>query len=188
MTKPIPKVYATRFFQLVTSRQFAEAERILERVKQKMHVSDRNRGYFQALYGMLLTQKNSDRYSFLSAADLTNNRQLKKYRKEFLSHVESRLHDEYDRGFFEAWADYIRILPKLQAPALRVNDFNRKAVKEETETTEAAHEETIAAANEGKEAERETLFETEKDEGQAKAPAEVESVKASQSMLVDFGE
>ncbi len=105
MTKPVPKIYSTRFFQLVTSRQFAEAERILERIKQKMHVSDRNRGYFQALYGILLTMKNSDRYSFISTIDLTNKKQLKNYRKEFLDHMENRLHDEYDRGYFEAWSD-----------------------------------------------------------------------------------
>jgi hypothetical protein len=102
LTKRIPKVYATRFFQLVTSRQFAEAERILERVKQKMHVSDRNRGYFQAMYGMLLTMKNSDRYAFLSTLDLSNGKILKSYRHEFLNHTENRLHDDYDRGYFEA--------------------------------------------------------------------------------------
>jgi hypothetical protein len=169
----------------VTSRQFAEAERILERIKQKMHVSDRNRGYFQALYGMLLTQKNSDRYAFLPAADLTKKKDLKKYRKEFLSHVDSRLHDEYDRGFFEAWADYMRILPRLQAPTLPVNNFNKKAVKEETEATETLREETEEAMNEDQETEREPSLETEKEE-RAEAPADVESVKASQSVLIDF--
>jgi len=118
LTKPIPRVYTTRFFQLITARQFAEAERILERVKQKMHVSERNRGYFQALYGMLLTQKNNDdRYAFLSNIDLTNKKQLKRFRLEFVSHTESRLHAEYDRGFFEAWTDYMKILPKLEAAA-----------------------------------------------------------------------
>jgi len=141
LTKPVPKIYSTRFFQLVTSRQFAEAERILERIKQKMHVSDRNRGYFQALYGMLLTMKNTDRYAFLSAVDLNDKKQLKKYRKEFLSHMESRLHDEYDRGYFEAWADYMRILPRIEATALTVN--NRSAARQAEEAQ--PQEETVEA-------------------------------------------
>jgi len=131
LTKPVPKIYSTRFFQLITSRQFAEAERILERIKQKMHVSDRNRGYFQALYGMLLTMKNSDRYAFLSTVDLTDMKQLKNYRKEFLSHVERRLHDEYDRGYFEAWSDYMKILPKIEVHKSTVNNRNSAKLAEE---------------------------------------------------------
>ena len=132
MARRIPKVYATRFFQLITSRQFAEAERILERVKQKMHASDRNRGYFQAMYGMLLTMKNSDRYAFLSTLDLSNGKILKSYRHEFLSHTENRLHDDYDRGYFEAWADYMRILQKIKPPAPAANNKNSTKTPQET--------------------------------------------------------
>ncbi len=149
MTKPVPKIYSTRFFQLVTSRQFAEAERILERIKQKMHVSDRNRGYFQALYGILLTMKNSDRYAFLSTVDLTDRKQLKNYRKEFLSHMERRLHDDYDRGYFEAWADYMKILPKMEAPGSMVN--SRNVVKQTKQAVEKAKDETKSAQDEPEE-------------------------------------
>lgn len=142
----MPRIYSTRFFQLVSSRQFAEAERILERIKQKMHVSDRNRGYFQALYGMLLTMKNTDRYAFLSTVDFNDRKKLKAYRKEFQGHTESRLHDEYDRGYFEAWADYMKILPRIEAPAPLVNNRNApKEAAEETETKpqEAGSEEVV---------------------------------------------
>jgi len=141
LTKPVPKVYSTRFFQLITTRQFAEAERILERIKQKMHPSDRNRGYFQALYGMLLTMKNSDRYAFLPTLDLTDKKQLKNHRKEFLSHVERRLHDEYDRGYFEAWADYMKILPKMEATPSTGNSRNAvKQIEQAIEETESKNE------------------------------------------------
>jgi len=181
LTKPIPKVYTTRFFQLVTTRQFAEAERILERVKQKMHVSERNRGYFQALYGMLLTQKNNDdRYAFLSGVDLTSRKQLKNYRKEFLSHVESRLHAEYDRGFFEAWADYMKVLPRLEAPVSPV--VNKSVIeKEEVEATiearaEEAKDQTIKEAKE----------KAEPKEDSAKEKPEVKQGEAGQSTLFDF--
>ena len=132
MTKPVPKVYAVRFFQLISTRQFAEAERILERLRQKIQVSERNRGYFQALYGMLLAQKsNNDRYAFLSSADVSNKKMIKAYRQEFQSHVDSRLHGDYDRGFFEAWVDFMKILPKLELPP----PINNRVTPETKETT-----------------------------------------------------
>jgi len=185
LTKPIPKVYATRFFQLTTSRQFAEAERILERVKQKMHVNERNRGYFQALYGMLLTQKNNDdRYGFLSSIDLTNRKQLKNYRQEFLSHAESRLHADYDRGFFEAWSDYMRILPKLEVPA---SPAISKDVEEKEKEAEAKEETTEQIRSDEKEkAEEGITVEAKTEEKPAKESMEEEEVKPGQSTLIDF--
>jgi hypothetical protein len=186
LTKPIPKIYTTRFFQLVTARQFAEAERVLERVKQKMHVNERNRGYFQALYGMLLTKKtNDDRYAFLSSIELTDKKHLKDYRKEFLSHVESRLHAEYDRGFFEAWADYMKILQKLELPASTTADKNI-ARKEAEATTEEKEKTTEPIAEEKKEAEQDTAVETDKKEEPAKEKPEIEQVEPHQSTLFEF--
>ena len=71
---PIPQALVTRYFQLIVSRQFTEAERELERVKQKMQKTEWNRGYFRALYGMFLSRKNaaSDNYSFFSKLDLSD--------------------------------------------------------------------------------------------------------------------
>lgn len=177
MTKPVPRIYTTRFFQLVTSRQFAEAERILERVKQKMHASDRNRGYFQALYGMLLTMKNNDRYSFLSTADFTNKKNFKNYRKEFLDHMESRLHDDYDRGYFEAWSDYMKILPKMEtSPSLNNNKNHLKQTTEETQTQDG----TVKAEEPPKEIAAEEGAEPTEDKPQEK------NAKPTQSLLLDY--
>ncbi len=106
-----------------------------------MHVSDRNRGYFQALYGMLLAMKNSDRYAFIPTLDLTNKKQLKDYRKEFLGHVERRLHDEYGRGYFEAWADYMKIISRIEVHQSTVNSRNNaKPTEEATEKSESKDE------------------------------------------------
>ncbi len=176
MTKPVPRIYTTRFFQLVTSRQFAEAERILERVKEKMHTSNRNRGYFQALYGMLLTMKNNDRYSFLSTTDLSDKKHLKDYRREFLSHMESRLHDEYDRGYFEAWSDYMKILPKIEAPTPFNNKSHAKQIPEETQT----QEETMVAEEQADEANEANAAE------QAETKPQEKNAKPAQSLLLDY--
>jgi hypothetical protein len=104
----------TRFFQLVNNRQFAEAERELQRLKQRMEKNKWNEGYFKALSGILIsTKSNDDQYSFLSKINPNDGKLLKEYRKEFLKQVNNRLRDEYDRGFFSAWADYMRILIKM---------------------------------------------------------------------------
>ncbi len=58
---PISPAFVTRFFQLVTSRQFAEAERELERLrKSKVKKNEFDKGFFSALDGMILAQKSSD--------------------------------------------------------------------------------------------------------------------------------
>jgi hypothetical protein len=138
-----------------------------------MHVSDRNRGYFQALYGMLLTMKNSDRYSFLPTIDFTNKKQLKSYRKEFLDHMESRLHDEYDRGYFEAWSDYMKILPRMETPA-QLNNKNAARQTEETGTQEVPTEVNAPA----------DATATSEEAPTEDAPEE-KSARSSQSLIVD---
>jgi len=112
---PISQALVTRYFQLIAGRQFAEAERELERVKQKMQRTEWNRGYFRALYRMYLTRKSSaaDDYAFFSKIDMTDKVALHDYRKEFLEHMRNGLHGDFDRGYFSAWADCMRILTRL---------------------------------------------------------------------------
>jgi hypothetical protein len=114
---PIPSVLVTRFFQLLVNRQFSEAERELERLKQKMQKTEWNRGYFRALYGMFLSRKaNGDSYALFSRMDLKDKSALNGYRREFLEHVKNKLHGEFDRGFFSAWADCMRVLNRISIP------------------------------------------------------------------------
>ena len=112
---PISQALVTRYFQLILSRQFTEAERELERVKQKMQKTDWNRGYFRALYGIYLSRKNSatDDYAFFAKIDLSDKVALNNYRKEFLAHMGNGLHGDFDRGYFSAWADCMRILIRM---------------------------------------------------------------------------
>jgi len=131
---PVPSALVTRFFQLLVNRQFAEAERELERLKQKMHKTEWNRGYFRALYGMLLARRsnNNDAYAFFSKLDLSDKAALHDYRREFLDHVKNRLHGDFDRGFFSAWADCMRVLSRMEIPnILNVNNQNADAVASE---------------------------------------------------------
>jgi len=114
---PIPQALVTRYFQLIVNRQFTEAERELERLKQKMQKTEYNRGYFRALYGMLLSRRSSnDNYALFSKLDLTDKASLHMYRREFLEHTRNGLHGDFDRGYFSAWSDCMRILARLEIP------------------------------------------------------------------------
>jgi hypothetical protein len=114
---PIPSALVTRFFQLLVNRQFTEAERELERLKQKMQKTEWNRGYFRALYGMYLSRKaNGESYTFFSKLDLEDKPALHGYRREFLDHVRNKFHGDFDRGFFSAWADCMRVLSRITIP------------------------------------------------------------------------
>ncbi len=124
---PVSQALVTRFFQLIVNRQYTEAERELERVKQRLQKTDWNKGYFRGLYGMYLSRRaNGDGYSFFSRIDMTDRAALHAYRREFLEHVGSRVHGDFDKGFFSAWADCMRVLSRMEIPA-SMNSANDKA-------------------------------------------------------------
>ena len=106
---PISKIYVVRFFQLLKGRRFAEAERVLERVKQNTNETEWNRGYIHALDGVLLAQKSNDSYAYIKNVNFEDEKDLKKSRKEFLKEYKNKIHTDFDRGFFAAWADYMLI-------------------------------------------------------------------------------
>jgi hypothetical protein len=140
---PVPSALVTRFFQLILNKQFAEAERELERLKQKMHKTEWNRGYFRALYGMLLVRRsnNNDSYAFFAKLDLNDKEALQAYRREFLNHVKNRLHGEFDRGFFAAWADFARVASKLNVNEAQIENASRG--KEDEKLVENRNQATI---------------------------------------------
>jgi hypothetical protein len=112
---PISKIFVVRFFQLVKGRRFAEAERVLERIRLKTNETEWNSGYLHALDGILLAQKSGDSYAFIKNMNFDEEKELKKFRKEFLKEYKNKIHADYDRGFFAAWADYMLISKKSLA-------------------------------------------------------------------------
>lgn len=137
---PVPSALVTRYFQLVANRQFTEAERELDRIKQKMQKTEWNRGYFRALYGMFLSRKaNGDSYAFFPQLDLNDKAVLHAHRREFLGHVGNKLHGDFDRGYFSAWADCMRVLSRLNIASLpKPNGLPADPEKLETVKTDKA--------------------------------------------------
>lgn len=112
---PISPTFVTRFLQLVTERSFAEASRVLERLRERVEENEWNRGYLQALEGMLLAQRSKeDPYAFIPNLELADRKEIGKHRQEFLSYAKDRLHADYDRGFFSAWAEYMRVMARVR--------------------------------------------------------------------------
>ncbi len=144
MKMPVPSALVTRYFQLLVSRQFTEAERELGRIKQKMHKTDWNRGYFRALYGIFLSRKaNGDSYVLFSKLDLSDKATLHAYRREFLEHVGNKLHGDFDRGFFSAWADCMRVYSRMNIVDLTTAN-SATSEKEEVDTVKNdKHQPTI---------------------------------------------
>lgn len=112
----VPLALMTRLFQLASERKFAEAERILERITARMKKNgqqDFNRGYLEALGGIILTYRSSgESYEFFSNLNLNDVEALKKHYREFKQNTESQFHADYDRGYFSALADYVRVVLK----------------------------------------------------------------------------
>jgi hypothetical protein len=132
---PISQALVTRYFQLLVNRQFTEAQRELERLKQKMQKTEWNRGYFRALRGMYLSRKNNgDGYALFSKLDLSDKIALHAYRREFLDHMQNGRHGDFDRGYFSAWADCMRIISRMDIPSPRTNSNNKDSEKEKIET------------------------------------------------------
>ena len=152
---PIPQALVTRYFQLIVNRQFTEAERELERLKQKMQKTEYNRGYFRALYGMLLSRRSgsNDNYAFFSKLDLSDKAQLNQYKREFFDHTKNGLHGDFDRGYFSAWSDCMRVLirmeiPSADAPATKEDDREKPLETLKSDKSQA----TMANFFQGKEA------------------------------------
>lgn len=106
----------------------------MERLKQKMQKTEWNRGYFRALYGMYLSRRNNGgEYSLFSKLDFSDKVALHEYRREFLEHVRNGLHGEFDRGYFSAWADCMRVLARMDIPRPQ-NNGSVGSEKKELET------------------------------------------------------
>ena len=70
---------------------------------------------------------------FLPNLTLSDKAALNAYRKEFLTHMGNGLHGDFDRGYFSAWADCMRILTRMNIPSQQ-NGSNKAAEEEKIET------------------------------------------------------
>lgn len=98
-----------KFFKMIAMRKIPEAEQELQKIQNKLDKSKDDLGYLRALEGLVLTQKSGDKNMYLSRVNLNEN-SVKEIRTEFLAHASNELHEEYDRGYFRALADYLKVI------------------------------------------------------------------------------
>jgi len=102
-----------KFFESLVQGRLKESEKNFERIiiGEGMD-SEKKRGYIKALEGLLLTLKSSDDKYLYFAKESFDDDTLHKLEKEFTDHINDPLRSEYDRGYFSALVDYIKILKK----------------------------------------------------------------------------
>ncbi len=98
-----------KFFKMMATRKLPEAEQELEKIQVKMEKSKDDLGYLRALEGLVLTHKSGDKNLCLNRMP-QDQESVKELRKEFLAHASNELHEEYDRAYFRALADYLKFI------------------------------------------------------------------------------
>lgn len=97
------------YFSHILERNLAAAERILTDIRPTLEGSAWQKGYLNALEGMLVTQRSGDtRYVYLSRLDLKDPKKIDEARRCFQAEVKNPLQGEFDRGFFSAWLEFLR--------------------------------------------------------------------------------
>ena len=100
---------ANEFYKLILERNLAAADRTLTEIRRNMKDSDWEKGYLNALEGMIVAERSGDtRYVYLSRLDLKNHKKLEEARRTFQAQAKNPLEGEFDRGFFSAWSDFLR--------------------------------------------------------------------------------
>lgn len=123
----IPKIFVKRFYELSLNRDFAEAERILTQVKEKLSNSPWNNGYIQALEGMLTANRAKDDQDLYFNRLQSGKTDIANTIEQIKSRSQNWMSAEFDRGFFTAWADFIDYAKKIKiVNSSSVNTQNQK--------------------------------------------------------------
>lgn len=95
-------------FNLLARGKWAAAKRVLDRIKQTSDQTQWHKGYINALEGMIVAlEGNGDRNTFIYQIKAEK---IDELRKTFLQQSRNELHDDFDRGYLAAWADYVQTL------------------------------------------------------------------------------
>lgn len=105
------KALTTRYIWLLNDRRMTDAEKVLETIRRGLKPNPMYRGYYNALEGMATGLKSKDtRYLYINRLNLKDKTTLKRLQREFAKQSRSSRQDDFDRGFFMAWLEYIQAL------------------------------------------------------------------------------
>ena len=98
-----------KFFKLIAMKKIPDAEHEFKKIQERIDNTKENSGYIRALEGLILARKSGDKNIYLARINATKN-SVEETKKEFLAHASNELHDEYDRGYFKALAEYLKVV------------------------------------------------------------------------------
>jgi hypothetical protein len=98
------------YFYAVSQKNFSEALRELNQIEIDLSASEWQKGYFNALQGMLIALRSDTRYAYIKRIGEKDRQTITKLRRGFSYQAEDPLQTDFDRGFFSAWTDYLRAL------------------------------------------------------------------------------
>ena len=105
------KPLADEYFKLILERNLAASERTIIEIKKILKDVPWEQGYLNALEGILVAEKSGDsRYVYLSRLDLKNQKKIEEARRTFQAESRNPLEGEFDRGFFSAWSEFLKIV------------------------------------------------------------------------------
>jgi hypothetical protein len=114
MVKPLSRkelLLVNRVLNLLLDRKLTDAGKLLEKLELTMEQNEWSKGYFNALQGMSLALKSKDsRYAYLNQIPTDDDKKIEDIRKNFLKQAKNSLQKEFDKGFFSAWSDYLKLL------------------------------------------------------------------------------
>lgn len=104
-------ILVNRLLKLLINRKLRDAGKALEKLELTMTEKEWSKGYFNALQGMSLALKSKDsRYIYLNQITNEDSKKIDDMRKKFLKQAQNALHKDFDKGFFSAWSDYLKLL------------------------------------------------------------------------------
>jgi hypothetical protein len=104
-------IHVSKYFNLIIGKKLTDAGKVLETLESILSENEWSKGYFNALQGMSLALKSKDsRYAYLNQITTDDAKKIEDMRKNFLKQVKNSLQKEFDKGFFSAWSDYLKLL------------------------------------------------------------------------------
>lgn len=113
------KALLQQYILLLNERRMSDAEKVLQQIKERMKTTPWDRGFFNALEGIFAAFRSKDNpYFYATQIDPSDTKKLRQLRKEFLEESTNPLQNEFDQGFFSAWAEYVKDLQRIKRQSL----------------------------------------------------------------------
>jgi hypothetical protein len=118
------RTLTTRYIGLLNERKMTEADKVMEKIREGLKSIPWHRGYYNALEGIATALKSKDnQYLYINRIDSKDKKGMNQLKKEFSKQSRSPLQGDFDKGYFTAWLEYIRILNLREDDAGTLTDY-----------------------------------------------------------------